>query len=158
VTSASSQKRVREAANSLVRRATVSADAGPPLARRRVHRANLSDVTEGNGRAEDWGERFRRRRALYERLTEEIGALLERILDANDIDRVQIERRTKTVDSFVEKIRRKEAKYVDPLTDVTDLCGLRIIAYYLEDLEAIDAALRTEFEVMKRTSGTRRSP
>jgi ppGpp synthetase/RelA/SpoT-type nucleotidyltranferase len=60
---------------------------------------------------------------------------------------VQVDRRTKSVDSFVEKISRKNEKYVNPLDDMTDLAGLRIIAYYTEDVETIGRLIKQEFAV-----------
>jgi GTP pyrophosphokinase len=95
--------------------------------------------------AGDWGDRYRAQRPLYERFTDELATLLDKLLRASGIDAVQIEYRTKEVDSFIEKIRRKGEKYDDPLREISDLSGLRIIVYYLEDVERVGALLHEEF-------------
>ncbi|MEV6240378.1 hypothetical protein [Lentzea sp. NPDC051838] len=74
------------------------------------------------------------------------------ILEHAGIDVFQVEGRVKTPDSFDEKIKRKAGKYADPLSDMTDLVGLRIIAYYLEDVDRIVELLSDEFEVRKEHS------
>ena len=95
----------------------------------------------------EWGERFRRERSHYNGLTTKMYALVKELLARRNIDVVQVDRRTKSVDSFVEKISRKNEKYVNPLDDMTDLAGLRIIAYYTEDVETIGRLIKQEFAV-----------
>jgi putative GTP pyrophosphokinase len=95
---------------------------------------------------EEWGNDFHVHRPHVAAFTEEMRRLLEHLLDNAGID-AQIEYRTKKVESFVEKIRRKNEKYEEPLKEITDLCGLRIIGYYLEDVVEIGALLEREFAI-----------
>jgi ppGpp synthetase/RelA/SpoT-type nucleotidyltranferase len=74
------------------------------------------------------------------------------LLHSDGIDVIQIESRAKSVESFVEKLRLKGEKYENPLEDVTDLVGLRIITYYLEDVESAADLVRREFEVDETNS------
>jgi putative GTP pyrophosphokinase len=63
-----------------------------------------------------------------------------------------IEARAKAVDSFVEKLHRKGQKYANPLADMTDLAGARIITYYVEDLTAVGSVIAAEFEIDEANS------
>ncbi|MDQ1071552.1 GTP pyrophosphokinase [Streptomyces canus] len=68
-----------------------------------------------------------------------------------------MEGRAKDVASFAEKIQRKGGKYVDPMAEVTDLAGIRIITYYLEDVERIASIIRREFSVLEEHSGDKQA-
>jgi ppGpp synthetase/RelA/SpoT-type nucleotidyltranferase len=101
---------------------------------------------------EDWGERYRSERPLYVQFADRLYELLERLLHETPIEVASLERRAKTVDSFVGKLYRKGQKYRDPLNEVTDLAGVRIITYYHEDLEAVGALVVAEFDVDEANS------
>jgi putative GTP pyrophosphokinase len=51
-----------------------------------------------------------------------------------------------------EKIKRKGGKYADPLRDMTDLVGLRVITYYQEDVEKVGELIRAAFSVDEENS------
>lgn len=89
-----------------------------------------------NKTPEEWGADFRMVRPRIAAFTNDLRGPLEHHLENEEID-AQIEHRTKAVDSFIEKIHRKNEKYNDPLNEITDLCGLRIICYYLEDVARV---------------------
>jgi ppGpp synthetase/RelA/SpoT-type nucleotidyltranferase len=55
--------------------------------------------------------------------------------------------RTKSVKSFREKISRPGKNYSDPLKQVTDLSGIRIVVYYLSDVERVSKLVENEFNV-----------
>lgn len=63
----------------------------------------------------------------------DLGGLLEKdllkLMNDNSIEIYSITHRIKSFDSFYEKIDRK--KYKDPLNEIEDICGLRIVCYYL---------------------------
>jgi ppGpp synthetase/RelA/SpoT-type nucleotidyltranferase len=96
---------------------------------------------------EHWGEKYRDERPLHERFTVKLHDLLANLLEQNGIDVIQIDSRTKTVDSFIEKLRQKGRKYADPLADITDLTGLRVITYYAEDVSKVGDLLHNEFTI-----------
>ena len=110
----------------------------------------LGDVTEVS--PEEWGNRYRARRATYESMTARLRALIADLVHDAAIDVIQVEGRAKTVDSFVEKIGRKGKKYENPFADMTDLVGLRIITYYREDVARIGEILKGEFRVDEKNS------
>src|SRR5215469_6238650 len=63
-------------------------------------------------------------------MTGRLRTLIVDLLAEANIEVIQIEARTKAVDSFTEKISRKRAKYKNPLREITDLVGIRIIRKY----------------------------
>ncbi|GIF68260.1 hypothetical protein Ais01nite_62950 [Asanoa ishikariensis] len=76
-----------------------------------------------------------------------IEGLLRDLLTEATIDVIQLESRAKAVDSFEAKIRSKGGKYKDPLGEMTDLAGVRVITYYLEDVETVETLIKREFAV-----------
>jgi GTP pyrophosphokinase len=100
---------------------------------------------------EEWGSEYRRRRPVYEGYCARLKDLVLEILQAKGIDVISVEARTKTVESFVDKISRKQ-KYEDPLTEVTDLVGLRVTTYYLEDVETVSNILSAQFNILEEVS------
>lgn len=96
--------------------------------------------------AKQWGTRYGAQRGLYEQYATRLQALLADVLTSAGIDVVQIESRAKTVGSFVEKITRKSHDD-DPLGTMTDLVGLRVITYYLEDVERVGELIAREFVI-----------
>lgn len=94
-----------------------------------------------------WAGEYSRVRPDYAEFASRLRALICELLGQAGIDVVQTESRAKDVDSFVRKLSAKEGKYRDPLRDMTDLCGVRIVAYYAEDLVDIGALIHREFSV-----------
>lgn len=62
-----------------------------------------------------------------------------------------IDARAKSVSSFAEKILRK-GKYTDPLREITDLCGIRVVAHLKSEVEAMCAFIRDNFRVDEKNS------
>ncbi len=102
--------------------------------------------------SEEWGNRYRAVRGTYQSLTIRLRSLIVDLLADAKIDVIQIEARTKDIESFTEKISRKGAKYNDPLAEITDLVGLRVITYYLEDVGRVGEILKREFQVDEENS------
>lgn len=70
---------------------------------------------------------------------------------------LQLESRTKTLESVQEKILRQNKHYHDPLSEITDFIGIRLICYYLEDIDRVGDILRKAFEIDWKNSIDRRS-
>lgn len=104
-------------------------------------------MARGQTTTREWGERYARIRPHHEALTEEMSRLLKHILDHEDLEPAQVEARTKEVSSFTDKIERKERKYDDPLEEITDMTGLRVIVYYMADVARVGEIIEREFEV-----------
>lgn len=106
-------------------------------------------------------ERFEERRKTY--LIEFAEKLKEKVKGyVIDIDRIdQITARAKDVDSFIEKSKKLDEeghkKYSDPLNDIQDQIGVRIICFYKEDAlrieEFIDGCFTSAEKVIKEPEG-----
>ena len=90
-------------------------------------------------------DNYQKLRPLYEDYTDRITSLLTFIVNENKIRYHLIESRTKSVDSFKEKIIRKGGNYSNSLEEITDLVGIRIIVYYGDDVEKIERIFKEEF-------------
>jgi ppGpp synthetase/RelA/SpoT-type nucleotidyltranferase len=78
--------------------------------------------------------------------------LVHELLIAQNIKTQNIEHRTKTVTSFLEKIDRDGKSYKDPIKEITDLSGLRIILFYLDDIDKVENLIKSEFKVDPKLS------
>ena len=67
-------------------------------------------------------------------------------LKENNIFYMEVAHRTKNVESLEEKIRKKSGKYKN-LDDITDLCGIRIICYFSDDVDKIGKIIEENFIV-----------
>ncbi|MFM0235923.1 GTP pyrophosphokinase [Paraburkholderia sediminicola] len=95
----------------------------------------------------EWCTHYERVRPDYLRFTTKIESLLSDILQARDIGYHLIEARTKDAASFREKIVRSSKSYTNPMEELTDLTGLRIITYYQDDAALIGELIKSEFDV-----------
>lgn len=86
-------------------------------------------------------------RSGYESLCEEVADLLMEALDNNHIEYAGVSERAKTIESFRDKIARKE--YDDPLEQVEDLAGVRVVCLYDDDRARIVDICTKEFEVIR---------
>ncbi|MDN4172323.1 DUF429 domain-containing protein [Nocardioides sp. SOB77] len=81
---------------------------------------------------------------------EQAVALVTSILDEAGINYLTVTGRTKSVVSFAEKagrMRDGQALYPDPLTDITDQLGIRVITYVQDDVEAVAGLLADQVVV-----------
>jgi ppGpp synthetase/RelA/SpoT-type nucleotidyltranferase len=83
-------------------------------------------------------------RSLYERLAKEVAAQLEVKLRAAGI-RASVSHRPKDTTKFLEKALRKS--YADPLTEIRDKAGARVVVAYHEDVERVRNVARQQFTV-----------
>jgi putative GTP pyrophosphokinase len=97
-------------------------------------------------------DEFERTRPGYVRFTDKLDILFRELLRAKNIDFHLLESRTKDVISLREKIGRSPKKYSDPLVEITDLCGIRIITYYQDAANAVAELIESEFLVDRESS------
>jgi putative GTP pyrophosphokinase len=85
---------------------------------------------------------------LHDAFTNTCKGLLEALLDDGAVAPFAVEGRTKTMESFAGKINRegKAGKYKS-LSDITDLSGIRIIAYLQEDCDKIGDIIQRDFTI-----------
>jgi ppGpp synthetase/RelA/SpoT-type nucleotidyltranferase len=98
-------------------------------------------------RSEVWIEEYKRIRPLYEEFGERLKSLLKDFMDQGKIKYQIIEARAKSPESFKEKLNRAGKFYKNPLQELLDLAGLRIIVYYVDDIDKVSQILGKEFKI-----------
>ena len=83
-------------------------------------------------------------RTRYAGLARTLEALVVALLRAESIDHI-VESRAKSVESVATKVARKA--YADPLNEITDFAGVRVIVPSVHDVSAVGQLLRRELEV-----------
>jgi ppGpp synthetase/RelA/SpoT-type nucleotidyltranferase len=95
------------------------------------------------------------RYGLYEDFALALEGIISAALESAGLLVHTLEVRAKDPESFGRKAARRSAedpeqpKYTDPLTQITDLAGGRVIAFFLRDVDAIAPIIRGEFEVLE---------
>lgn len=92
-----------------------------------------------------FSKKFLELRPRFEKLGLNIQQSLETFLNEKDIPYLSIKYRVKEQASFLEKIERKE--YKNPFDDIEDMCGIRVICYFQNDIEKIKAIILKEFDI-----------
>jgi ppGpp synthetase/RelA/SpoT-type nucleotidyltranferase len=92
---------------------------------------------------------FTLRRPLFDAFANELKHLVGGLLKASAMRVQVVEARAKTLESFREKIARSGKNYDDPLSDLPDLCGCRIITYYGDEVGKISELIKNEFDVIE---------
>lgn len=88
---------------------------------------------------------YRSKRNQYEGFAARIAGLVDELLQSRSIPTAQIEHRAKAIESFVSKCQKKS--YADPLTEIRDLAGVRVVTYYHDDVQKAADLFRVEFDV-----------
>jgi ppGpp synthetase/RelA/SpoT-type nucleotidyltranferase len=83
---------------------------------------------------------------LYERLQDEVEFILNEQLKNAKIPIHAIEHRIKNFDSIIKKAERFEL--ADPINQLNDVLGFRVICLFLSDLDRIFALLRKNFKII----------
>ncbi|MDQ1612533.1 MAG: pyrophosphokinae [Pyrinomonadaceae bacterium] len=112
-----------------------------------------SQSADSDELARTWDERpeiiraFIEIRPQYEHLCSEIDYILRKRMNDHNIEFSTITSRAKTLKSFTEKLSRKQ--YDEPLKNVTDLAGVRLVYLYKSDRPDIEKIIEAEFEVIE---------
>ncbi|MCG5431313.1 bifunctional ribonuclease/(p)ppGpp synthase [Mycobacterium sp. MYCO198283] len=97
---------------------------------------------------------YARRRPALVATTEHYLKLVTALLDDAGINYLSVTARTKTVESFAAKAdqmvdgRVARRLYSDPLVEITDQVGLRVITYLREDVDAVATLLADELRLL----------
>ncbi len=89
---------------------------------------------------------YREKLPLFTKLQDVVMQQLNELIASNGIELNSMESRIKGEKSLAGKLERKGHKYKD-ITDITDIFGARIIAFYNEDVDRIAAVAETLFDV-----------
>lgn len=96
---------------------------------------------------EQW---YDKNKTLYEQFSKEIEEIITKILKSKGISYQSVSHRVKEKESYLNKCKKE--KYTDPLKQITDISGIRIIAYTNRDVKAICEILLNEFCVDESNS------
>jgi ppGpp synthetase/RelA/SpoT-type nucleotidyltranferase len=83
----------------------------------------------------------------YDQLCSEVEYILRKRLTEHGIYTAAILSRAKALDSFLEKIQRKN--YAEPLSEISDLAGARVVCLYRSDIDRVSEVIRSEFDVVE---------
>ena len=89
-------------------------------------------------------EEYSASRGSYEACLKYVENTVESIIKSQSINVHEIIGRVKTVESLQGKVKRKN---YSNLAEITDLCGIRIITYFSDDVDKIAELISQEFEV-----------
>lgn len=87
---------------------------------------------------------------LYEKCSKEISEIITKILDKKKIPYHSITFRVKEKSSYLEKC--KKDKYKNPIEEIMDLAGIRIITYTNKDIQAICEVVKNELFIDEKNS------
>jgi putative GTP pyrophosphokinase len=97
-------------------------------------------------------------RAFYENLANVVARILEQCLSRRGIKVQSVQHRAKEPNSFGRKAAIPSEqdpirpKYTDPIKQITDLAGVRVIAYFPGALSDIDEVINGEFTVAEKSN------
>ena len=94
---------------------------------------------------EEFEKQYQEKRQLYETFALRLQELLKELTQSANIPCDKIVYRVKTLKSFLEKIERKA--YHKPFEQIKDIAGVRVVTYYLDDVERVRQLIYQEFTV-----------
>ena len=95
--------------------------------------------------------RYKELRPLYKQCTKILKEILMNLVSGCSSEFI-IEGRTKTISSFANKIINPAKKYINPIIEINDLCGIRIILPNVNEMNAICDIINNNFIVDIETS------
>lgn len=99
-------------------------------------------------------------RGLYVDCAGAVRSVLKTTLGLEEVSVLSIEARGKRVDSFADKASSPSEedptrpKYSDPLNEITDLSGVRVITYLLDPVKRTNGIVEREFEIIEKVQRT----
>ena len=81
----------------------------------------------------------------YNKVAQEVAYILRKRLSESEIEVAAVSNRAKSLDSFIEKAKRKQ--YYRPFSEIQDRAGVRVVYHYKTDSHAIADIIAQEFNV-----------
>jgi putative GTP pyrophosphokinase len=101
---------------------------------------------------------YLRRQPFYAQLAGVTARIIEQCLTHRGVKVHSIQHRAKDPSSFETKAKipsdfePERPKYETPMSDITDLAGVRIITYFPDTLSKVDAMLEDEFNILEKSN------
>ena len=105
-------------------------------------------------------QEYQKVRPLYQEFTNVVKNVLSEAMKARHIKIHSIEARAKEIDSFGDKASMpspndpSKPNYGNPLYEITDLAGVRVIVFLPRTLDIIDKIIQEQFHIIERTDKT----
>ena len=105
-------------------------------------------------------EQYAKKRELYKEFASEIEKILSEAIETHNLKINEIQSRAKDEKSFGKKAMTaneqnpEEPKYKDPMSDITDLAGVRVITFFPSTVAEVCQLIQEEFEVTERVDHT----
>ncbi len=96
--------------------------------------------------------RYKELRPLYEEYSKIIDTILENIVQGCSSEHI-IQNRVKTISSFANKLFSPDVKYTDPIAEINDLCGVRIILPNVNEMNTVIQAIKDIFLIGISSTG-----
>lgn len=97
---------------------------------------------------------YRSKRRSYQSLCKEVRRIIESSFEQMNLKCQSIDSRTKSIESFKRKVEKVtetgRPKYSDPMSDITDLAGVRVIVYTIDDIKLVTEFIDESFEVVEK--------
>jgi ppGpp synthetase/RelA/SpoT-type nucleotidyltranferase len=107
-------------------------------------------LTEDN--VDEIVRRYSEGREQHVQFAEALVDLLQMLLNTEDVEFLSVTGRAKDAASFREKVTREGKSYADPLNEITDLCGVRVVCYDSASLKKIGDVIRDNFTLDDQNS------
>src|SRR5687767_2650044 len=104
---------------------------------------------------------YQRLRPLYEAFAGTVQDILIEALRDAGIKAASVEARAKRLESFGNKAAQASEsgpelpKYPDPIHEITDLAGVRVITFFLDTVNDVDRVIKAQFSVLERLDKSR---
>jgi putative GTP pyrophosphokinase len=114
------------------------------------HIMQIQEIKDKDQLEKEAVEWYIKNRPIYKKLAQKVESIVAEILELDNISFHIITSRTKDIDSFKVKIRNE--KYDDPIQQLTDLAGIRIITYVEDEVKQVCETIENVFEIDKGKS------
>src|SRR5713226_8611762 len=119
---------------------------------------SASNITNFEGHRRKAVDSYQARRHIYEMFASEIERILKVALTRQKIKLASIVGRAKDVESFGKKASAPSPlnpdlpKYNDPIDEITDQAGVRVITFFPKTIDEVDMVINSEFLVREKSN------
>lgn len=96
-------------------------------------------------RIDEWGRKYMERYSLYEEFAGRIGNLLDNLVEGEGIEVYSVVARAKTPEEFLHDARSAELGDALNLSSIPDLCTIRILVNFPDDVMKVEEIIQGEF-------------